>query len=115
MENGRYADGVAGVVMDEISWALFHRVNPEKNEKRFYYLKVGPSLLDEYAVLRMWGRIGGHQRGMVTPCASAEEAQTLARRLVKVRLRRGYRVVYPAALRVEEEQERLCGSFMRDK
>jgi predicted DNA-binding WGR domain protein len=84
-----------------ISWALFHRVNLEKNEQRYYYLEVGPSLLDEHAVLRVWGRIGGHQRGMVTPCASDEEAQTLAWRLVRVRLRHGYRVVYPADLSAE--------------
>jgi predicted DNA-binding WGR domain protein len=92
-----------------ISWALFHRVNLEKNEQRYYYLEaradrrvsIGPSLLDKHAVLRVWGRIGGHQRGMVTPCASDEEAQTLAWRLVRVRLRHGYRVVYPADLSAE--------------
>jgi len=78
--------------MEAISWAFFRRVNPEKNEKRFYYLRVGRSLLDEHAVIRIWGRIGGHQRLRVTPCASAEEAQALARRLARLRLRHGYRL-----------------------
>ncbi len=72
---------------------LLHRVNREKNEWRFYLVGVGPSLLDAYSVLRIWGRIGGHQRSMVSPCASMEEAQTLADRLVRRRVRRGYWVV----------------------
>ncbi len=68
---------------------LLHRVNREKNEWRFYLVEVGPSLLDSYSVMRVWGRIGGHQRSMVSPCASAEEAQTLADRLVRRRVKRG--------------------------
>jgi predicted DNA-binding WGR domain protein len=80
----------------DISVVLFRRINPEKNEARFYLLLVQPSLLDDYAVLRVWGRIGGHQRQMATPCASAEEAQALARRLIRRRLQHGYQVVFPA-------------------
>ena len=73
---------------------LMHRINVQKNEARFYLVMIGPSLLDAYAVLRMWGRIGGHQRSMVSPCASAEEAQALADRLVRRRMGRGYSIVY---------------------
>jgi len=72
---------------------LMHRINVQKNEARFYLVMIGPSLLDAYAVLRMWGRIGGHQRSMVSPCASAEEAQALADRLVRRRMGRGYSIV----------------------
>ena len=72
---------------------LLHRINPENNERRFYYLAGGPSLLDEYAVSRLWGRIGGWQRGMVTRCASAEEADRLIARLLRRRLRRGYKII----------------------
>ncbi len=72
---------------------LLHRINVQKNEARFYLVSVGPSLLDAYAVMRVWGRIGGHQRSMVSPCASMEEAQTLADRLVRRRIKRGYWVV----------------------
>jgi predicted DNA-binding WGR domain protein len=81
--------------MGPMAGMLFHKINPEKNERRFYYLEVGSSLVDEHAVLRVWGRIGGQQRSLATPCASAEAAQTLARRLVRRRLQRGYRVVAP--------------------
>ncbi len=72
---------------------LLHRVNLEKNASRFYLVEVGPSLLDPYSVKRVWGRMGGHQRSMVSPCASAEEAQALADRLVRRRIGRGYSIV----------------------
>jgi predicted DNA-binding WGR domain protein len=72
---------------------LLHRVDPQENVSRFYLVTVGPSLLDAYAVLRVWGRIGGYERSMVSPCASAEEAQALADRLVRRRIRRGYWIV----------------------
>ena len=72
---------------------LLHRIRPERDEKRFYFIAIGPALFDPLAVIRVWGRIGGHQRGMVTPCASPAEAQALATRLVRLRLRRGYQVV----------------------
>ena len=61
--------------------------------KRFYLVTTGPSLLEPYAVNRLWGRIGGFQREMVTPWASAAEAGRLARQLIRKRLRRGYRIV----------------------
>ncbi|MEW5956094.1 MAG: WGR domain-containing protein [Chloroflexota bacterium] len=63
------------------------------NEARFYYVLVGPALLDRYAVIRVWGRIGGQQRIMVTPCQTADEARTLANRLIRRRLKRGYTLV----------------------
>ncbi len=72
---------------------LLHRINPEKNEFRYYQLSVGPSLLDEWAVTRYWGRIGGRQRGLITPCASDTEAEALAGRLLRKRLRHGYRII----------------------
>jgi predicted DNA-binding WGR domain protein len=71
---------------------LLHRVDGE-TMKRFYLVTTGPSLLEPYAVLRFWGRMGGFQREMVTPCASPEESVRLARQLIRKRLRRGYRIV----------------------
>src|SRR5512139_2998940 len=72
---------------------LLHRINPEKNEARFYLVEVGTSLLDPYVVWRLWGRIGGAQRGMITTCPSAEAAETLAERLVQRKIKRGYKLV----------------------
>jgi len=74
---------------------LLHRINPDKNERRFYLVQVGRSTVDSYAVLRIWGRIGGAQRGMVSPCDSAESAQALADKLIRQRLRHGYKIADP--------------------
>ena len=72
---------------------LLHRINHERNERRFYAVQVGPSLFDEHAVLRLWGRIGGYQRQMVTPCPSPDDAQVLARQLIQRRLQHGYQIL----------------------
>jgi predicted DNA-binding WGR domain protein len=74
-------------------FCLFHRLDPARNIARFYLITTGPVLLDAYAVTRFWGRIGGHQRHLVSPCGSAGEALSLASRLAQRRLKRGYRLV----------------------
>lgn len=75
---------------------LLRRINPEKNEARFYLVEAGPSLLDPFAVIRVWGRIGGQQRAMMTPCASAEEAEQLVNQLIQRKMKRGYLLVKDA-------------------
>ncbi|MEW5956389.1 MAG: WGR domain-containing protein [Chloroflexota bacterium] len=83
-----------------IGWdraTLLHRINPLCNEARFYYILVGPALLDRHAVVRVWGRIGGQQQGIVTPCQTGDEARTLAEKLVRRRLKRGYTLVQDKA------------------
>ena len=72
---------------------LLHRIRPAANEARFYFLQIGPTLTDEMAVTRVWGRLGRWQRIQVTPCTSREAAQNLARRLVRRRLQRGYQII----------------------
>jgi len=72
---------------------LLHRIDPERNEARFYFVQAGSSVIDAHAVLRLWGRIGGHQCALATPCASAEEANQLVDRLIRLRLRHGYHIV----------------------
>lgn len=80
---------------------LLHRIDPQKNQARFYLVEAGPSLFDAYAVVRLWGRIGGAQRGMITPCVSAEEMEKLAERLVQKKIKRGYKPV-------ESETDTCC-------
>lgn len=73
---------------------LLHRINPEKNEARYYRVEVGPCIHSLYAVHRVWGRIGRRRSGfLIMPCASAEEAKVLAEKLAKRKLKRGYMVV----------------------
>lgn len=69
---------------------LLYRINPEKNERRFYLVMSGPTLFEAHAVTRCWGRIGGWQRSMVTACATADEAEKVAGKLVEKKLKRGY-------------------------
>ncbi|MBE7550094.1 MAG: WGR domain-containing protein [Anaerolineales bacterium] len=52
-------------------FCLFHRIDPARNVARFCLITTGPALLDAYAMTRFWGRIGGHQRHLVSPCGSA--------------------------------------------
>jgi predicted DNA-binding WGR domain protein len=80
----------------DFRFLLFERVNPEKNESRFYYLGWQPTLLDEGAVVRLFGRKNGAQR-MLTPqpYASLEEAWPLLRAIIKTRLRHGYKIIQP--------------------
>ncbi|MCL4299496.1 MAG: WGR domain-containing protein [Anaerolineae bacterium] len=70
---------------------LLHRINPEKNEARFYLVIVAPTLLDSIAVWRVWGRIGGAQRSKIDPCGSAAEAEKLAEALIRRKIKRGYK------------------------
>ena len=74
-------------------YALFERVNPERNEFKFYYLSWQATLFDAGAVVRLWGRKSGSQRQKATPFASLNEAWPLLRRVMRSRLRRGYRVI----------------------
>lgn len=72
-------------------FCLLHR--REGKMARYYVVQVGRSLLEEAAVVRQWGRIGGQQRLVVTGCKSEAAAMVLAGRLIRKRLRRGYRII----------------------
>ena len=90
------------------TYLLFERVNPEENEFRFYYLAWQPTLFASGSVVRIYGRKGGHQRALVpVPFPSLDDAWPLLRSLIRRRLRRGYRLVAPAFLRVVVNQSDL--------
>jgi predicted DNA-binding WGR domain protein len=72
---------------------LFERVNPNRNEVRFYYLAWQPTLFDAGAVVRLWGRKGESQTELATPFETLAEAWPTLRRLIRTRLRRGYRLI----------------------
>jgi predicted DNA-binding WGR domain protein len=82
------------------TYLLFERINPAKNEARFYYLAWEPTLFDAGAVVRIYGRKGGRRRVMAPAAfASLGEAWPLIRSLIRRRLRHGYRLVAPASAR----------------
>lgn len=82
---------------------LLHLINPEKNQKRFYLVMIGPTLVDPFAVTRWWGRIDGHSREMITPCESEREAEEVAKKLVEKKIKKGYiPVVIPERIKNEQ-------------
>ncbi|MCB0169343.1 MAG: WGR domain-containing protein [Anaerolineae bacterium] len=73
---------------------LFERVCPEKNENKFYWLAWQPTLIDDWAVVRMHGRKDGFQRVLSpTPFRSLAEAWPVIKRTIRARVQRGYTIV----------------------
>jgi predicted DNA-binding WGR domain protein len=73
--------------------ATLIRVDPEKRMNRRYSVIVQPTLLDPVAVVCVWGsRRSNYQRVQVHPAATPEEAQETAEKIVRVKIRRGYRL-----------------------
>jgi predicted DNA-binding WGR domain protein len=74
-------------------YILFERVNPERNESRYYYLSLQPTLFDSLAVIRVYGRKGQSQREVTpTPVSDLADAWPLIRRVIRTRLRHGYKI-----------------------
>ena len=93
------------------TYLLFERVNPEKNEARFYYLAWQPTLFDAGAVVRIYGRKGGRRRIMAPlPFSSLEAAWPMIRSLIRLRLRHGYHLVNPVSGDVGMGQEDVRGN-----
>jgi predicted DNA-binding WGR domain protein len=85
------------------TYLLLERVNPEKNENRFYYLAWQPSLFADGAVVRSYGRKDGQRRTLTPlPYPSLTEAWPVIRAILRRRLRHGYQIVEPAAARLIE-------------
>jgi predicted DNA-binding WGR domain protein len=75
-------------------YILLARVNPEENEKRYYYLGLQPTLFYPLAVVRYYGRIGQTQRVIQpVPVNSLTDAWPLLRQIIRTRLRYGYRTL----------------------
>ncbi len=69
------------------------KIDGGQNAHRYYQVCFQPTLLDEGAVLRMYGRKGGQQRLLITPATNLVQAWPLIRRTVQRRLQHGYQVV----------------------
>ena len=67
------------------------RIAPERNERRFYRLRLCRDLFGGWAVMREWGRIGRGGRLRLDLHGSQGEAADALSRLVRAKRRRGYR------------------------
>jgi predicted DNA-binding WGR domain protein len=73
---------------------LLQRINPDRNERRYYRVEIGPCVGYPIAVHRVWGRLGRRRSGfLITPCADEAEALRLAETLITRKLKRGYKIV----------------------
>lgn len=68
------------------------RVDTVKRMNRRYSVLVQPTLLEPVAVVCLWGsRRSSYQRAQVHAAATPAEAEALAEKIVRAKLRRGYR------------------------
>lgn len=70
---------------------LLRRVDPARNMARYYGVAVEPTLFGWSAVVRDWGRIGSSARRRLDLYDDEDQALTAADRLLRSKLRRGYR------------------------
>ncbi len=82
-------------------FVLFDRTEPAQNTYRFYLIGWLPTLFDDGAVVRLYGRKGATQKVLMTPFPSIEQAWPFIRSVIKARLRHGYRIIVPDAYRAE--------------
>lgn len=75
-----------------LQFLVLERIDRPRRMARFYVLSVEPTLFEEVALVRRWGRIGGRERMRIelhpsSPAARQELAKWLARKR-----RRGYKL-----------------------
>ncbi len=68
-------------------------IDASRNPARFYLLQWHPTLWDDVALVRVWGRIGSRGRAKVLLHAASPTVNAAVERLVRRRLRHGYRLV----------------------
>ncbi|MCB0105769.1 MAG: WGR domain-containing protein [Caldilineaceae bacterium] len=75
---------------DNFTWLVLKRIDPVANARRYYAIGWQETLLG-WAVVRVYGRMGGSRRTIdPEPFASLDDAWPTIRRLIKTRLRHGY-------------------------
>ncbi len=86
-------DDLLTTAPEDFRFVLFDRTDPPQNASRFYLVGWLPTLLDDGAVVIMYGRKGSSQRMRILPFASLEAAWPTIRAAVRTRVRHGYGVV----------------------
>lgn len=65
-------------------------IDPAKNKRRFYVMKIQPNLFGEWELIREWGRIGAGGRVRRDAYPSAGLALDALQALSKIKANRGY-------------------------
>ena len=71
--------------------AYLKKVNPDKNQYRFYSLYVVPTLFGEWSLVRTWGRIGSGGAIRSDWFSTEEEALRALADIEKQKRKKGYR------------------------
>ncbi|GEM_PF-3334646 len=66
------------------------KIDAARNCYRFYEISLEPDLFAQTALVVRWGRIGGRGRIRIAGSGTMREAQDLATRILRLRLRHGY-------------------------
>jgi len=75
-------------------WTWLQRVDYAQNLNRWYAVGVQPALFDQAAVIRFWGsREKDYQQVLVQAFDDEAGARQAADRLIREKLRRGYRIM----------------------
>ena len=69
---------------------VLHKHVPERNQHRFYALKLAPNLFGAWSLIRSWGRLGTSGQQRTSWHASREAAESALQRILAQKQRRGY-------------------------
>jgi predicted DNA-binding WGR domain protein len=89
-------------------YTLLDRTDRTQNMDRFYLVGWLPTLFDEGALVRMYGRKGSWQRLRITPYPSLTAAWPEIRRTLRTRMRHHYRMVDDADAEEVDTGLKLC-------
>jgi predicted DNA-binding WGR domain protein len=73
-----------------VQFLVLERVDPARNMARYYVLSVEPTLFDDAALVREWGRLGSLGRRRVDLYGKASDARLALGVWLKRKIRRGY-------------------------
>lgn len=69
---------------------VLERVNPAQNMARFYVLSIEPTLFDDVALAREWGRLGSRGRRRLDLYGDAAQAREALETWLRRKSKRGY-------------------------
>lgn len=75
-----------------------HRIDLDRNMRRFYELSVQPTLFGGASLVRTWGRIGTAGQSLIETFDHPIDTTAAFARLERTKRRRGYRDATQAAL-----------------
>jgi predicted DNA-binding WGR domain protein len=71
---------------------ILHRIDPDRNMRRWYAVGVQSTLFHRHAVVCGWGRLGtDYARWRIIPADTREQAEAAAQEILERKRKRGYK------------------------